>query len=79
MTAKEKAIALVEQFYQHGYPVQIDRVLNFEADYENAKQCALIAVNEIIQANHQWHKDSIPYKYWQEVRTQIIKLYYIYH
>lgn len=76
MTAKEKANELVEKFYQYGYPVQVDRTLNFEADYENAKQCALIAVHEIIEANHTWHEDSIPYKYWENVRKEIVKLYY---
>jgi hypothetical protein len=39
-----------------------------------AKQCALIAVDEIMQANQIWYEDSIPYKYWNEVKKEINKL-----
>ena len=39
-----------------------------------AKQCALICCNEVLQANHIWYKNSIPYKYWFEVKQEIQKL-----
>ncbi len=75
MTPKEKAIDLVEDM--HDAP---------EMGYnEHAKQCALIAVDELIK----YHDDLmdvvryelpsnivavIPYKYWEEVKQEIAKL-----
>lgn len=75
MTPKEKAIDLVEDM--HDAP---------EMGYnEHAKQCALIAVDELIK----YHDDLmdvvryelpsnivavIPYKYWEEVKKEIEKL-----
>ena len=58
MTPKEKAEELVDKYYEFHY-----------INYELAKQCALIAVDEILKTN--------PYKarnYWQEVKTEIEKL-----
>jgi glutaredoxin-related protein len=65
MTPKEKAKELIDKMYGD------------EVDYmteEQAKQCALIAVDEIIASNPnlKWFAkldDSI--KYWQEVKTEI--------
>ena len=75
MTPKEKAIDLVEDM--HDAP---------EMGYnEHAKQCALIAVDELIK----YHDDLmdvvryelpsnivavIPYKYWEDVKKEIEKL-----
>jgi hypothetical protein len=75
MTPKEKAIDLVEDM--HNAP---------EMGYnEHAKQCALIAVDELIK----YHDDLmdvvryelpsnivavIPYKYWDDVKQEIEKL-----
>jgi len=75
MTPKEKAIELVEDM--HDAP---------EMGYnEHAKQCALIAVDELIK----YHDDImdvvryelpsnivavIPYKYWEDVKQEIEKL-----
>lgn len=59
MTPKEKAIELYNKFITMPYPTNTNR----------AKQCALIAVDEILKTN--------PYKarnYWQEVKTEIEKL-----
>jgi hypothetical protein len=60
MTPKEKAKQLIEAM---AFSCR-------ECDYEaKAKQCALIAVDEILKTN--------PYKarnYWQEVKTEIEKL-----
>jgi len=64
LTPKEKAKELVEQFTFRCE----------ECDYDwNAKQCALIAVNEIYQANLKIHvaKRNI---YWDEVKQEIEKL-----
>ena len=57
MTPKEKAIELYNKMYDYSL---------FE---EEAKRCALIAVDEILKTN--------PYKarnYWHEVKTEIEKL-----
>ena len=70
MTPKEKAIELVEDM--HNAP---------ETGYnEHAKECALIAVDEIIQGyefdsleiNHKRLIDSI--NFWDEVKQEIEKL-----
>ena len=61
MTPKEKAIDLVEDM--HDAP---------EMGYnEHAKQCALIAVEEILQ-QILWDKGAV--KYWNEVKQEIEKL-----
>jgi hypothetical protein len=54
MTPKEKAQELIDAFYQH-LPLEenvttSDGVLSWEYDgWENAKQCALIAIHEQIK------------------------------
>jgi hypothetical protein len=58
MTPKEKAEELVEKMIIYHSPD--------DKDYEAAKDCALIAVDEILETN--------PYKarnYWQEVKKEI--------
>jgi hypothetical protein len=61
MTPKEKAIELVEDM--HDAP---------EVGYnEHAKQCALIAVDEIIK---ELERCFIHNEYWQEVKQEIEKL-----
>jgi hypothetical protein len=63
MEAKEKAKELVEKFYW---------------DYDKAKQCALIAVQEIINANP--HSNPFTTEiystmlFWQEVKQEINNL-----
>ena len=77
MTPKEKAKELVWKFaeYSHtdfdynngGYQVK--------SQMENAKQCALIAVDEIINCTRNGLGDTIFSKeYWQEVKQEIDKL-----
>jgi hypothetical protein len=63
MTAKEKSRELVDNFIgtQRGFVMPI--II--------AKQCALIAVDEILNANQIWYADSVPSKYWQEVKAEI--------
>jgi hypothetical protein len=64
MTPNEKAKKLVDKFYN-------------EVKYmERAKQCALIAVDEILESHYKLLfgvKTSI-YEYWQEVKQEIEKL-----
>jgi len=63
MTPKEKAIDLVDKYLD----------LDFEIYLEDAKHCALIAVDEIIESHFfvlSGIKPSI-YNYWQNVKQEI--------
>ena len=68
MTPKEKAKELIDKMYGD------------EVDYmteEQAKQCALIAVDEIIEANpiaFDEEDNCIAKQWWQEVKNEIEKL-----
>ena len=68
MTPKEKAEELVHQFdlmqtYVEGFSL------------ENAKQCALIAVDEIIENDKKnYGTDGFVVNYWREVKQEIEKL-----
>lgn len=61
MTPKEKARELIGKFNE------IHTLNNYEA-----KQCALIAVDELIKENYP--TDIKRCEFWQEVRTEIEKL-----
>ena len=71
MTPKEKAQEIVEQMsdfiprYDHN-----EENLNIETIIRCAKQCALIAVDEMLKTNwiNVWEKE-----YWQEVKQEIEK------
>jgi hypothetical protein len=72
MTAKEKAAELVDKFYPRATSYSSDR----KNQKDNAKQCALIAVDEIINsvvitdlttAENQ-------FKYWEKVKSELEKL-----
>jgi len=56
MTPKEKAEEL------------IDKMCDYKLEHEDAKRCALIAVDEIMKA-HSFDK-----MYWEEVKQEIEKL-----
>lgn len=67
MTPKEKASELTNKFY-----CKTDSIgLSFCLNYSNAKQCALIAVDEILNA-HLFDLDEK--QYWQQVKTEIQSL-----
>jgi len=66
MTPKEKAKELVYKFYP-----SVQWKLGQEDCLDRAKKCALIAVDEIIQATiDDWSHS----EYWQEVKQEIEKL-----
>ena len=79
MKPKEKAKELVNKFNEYTVVETIHYPNGkIKEGYTNAKQCALIAVNEILNAN-----PTIIYKmtgivkrdkYWQEVKQEIEKL-----
>ncbi len=61
MTPKEKARELVDKYY-HLFSVELENTI----DYREAKQCALIAVDEVIEecrVGMDW--------FWQEVKEEI--------
>ncbi len=79
MTPKEKAAELVKKMYAIHSNSASDITLHF------AKQCAMIAVNEIINSNpnnplfsdkktENGYTDMTPIDYWQEVKQEIEKL-----
>ena len=72
MTPQEKAKGLVDRFGS-GYPI-ICKMDSRNMYRSEAKQCAIIAVDEILKANKVWYKDTIPYKYWSDVKHEIEKL-----
>ncbi len=71
MTPKEKAKELVDKMSYNDF----DKYHN--CSYYVAKNCALIAVNEIINNSIEWlgckYQDE-EIKYWQEVKQEIEKL-----
>jgi hypothetical protein len=68
MTPKEKAKDLFEKMYNEIEPDELGK------DYESAKQCAFIAVDEIINAD--WYIPTFEdckkwTSYWREVEQEI--------
>ena len=74
---KLKAEELVEKFKKYSYSnTSHDSDLFYRILQENAKQCALIAVNEILQSHYALLTGIKPstYNYWQKVKEEIEKL-----
>jgi hypothetical protein len=82
MTAKEKAQELVTKFRKYASGDDDDYRFSPAIEKENAKLCALIAVNEVINNDVGYNAydgvtDSdiwIDKEYWQEVKQEIHKL-----
>jgi hypothetical protein len=73
MTPKEKAEELKINFKKYAYyPKTKDDELFVKQINENAKQCVLIAVDEIL--NEYWSHDTKRRDWWQEVKQEIEKL-----
>jgi hypothetical protein len=66
MTPREKALDLVDKF---------SSVLMHDELYEDSVMCALVAVNEVIEALHEnaWQNRLI-IDFWKEVKHEIEKL-----
>jgi hypothetical protein len=74
MRPKEKAIEIYDKFEEHStYSFNENKELSSK---HHAKQCALIALNEIIQAIRytEAKKDYGYVGYWNEVKQEIEKL-----
>ena len=72
MTPKEKAEELFNNFYNHCFNPD-----GYRSDNEdNAVECALFCVDEILQEleNVDDGQTSIPYDYWEEVKNELNKL-----
>jgi len=79
MTPKEKAKELVDKMYQHQW--RKDTI-----EFRNAKQCALIAVDELIKMESMFLSEiikicdaakfnyEINHSFWQDVKNEIEKL-----
>jgi len=81
MTPKEKAEQLVDEYHIKVHVSFIENsipaVVNALMLYDSAKKCALIAVDEIIEANpiaFDENDNCIAKQWWQEVKTEIEKL-----
>ena len=73
MTPKEKALELVNKFTE--YTKVFDDCAGWVNDEISAKQCALIAVDEIIDNIDGFLEARIwALDYWQEVKQEIEKL-----
>jgi hypothetical protein len=66
MTPREKAIELVDKF---------SSVLMHDELYDDSVMCAIIAVNEVIEAlhEHHWQNRNVT-EYYREVKHEIEKL-----
>ena len=69
MKPKEKAKKLVDK-YQSGYTINGFNY-QFQNDLEDAKQCAIIAVDEILNTIEQIFETFEERKYWNEVKNEI--------
>ena len=71
MTPKEKARELVDKFMSYADS-------NHYGSIASAKQCALIAVDEIINANPNYpefkENEGTPIRYWEVVKQEIENL-----
>jgi hypothetical protein len=78
MTPKEKAKELVDKFFEYSYRVKWDIDKNkWEHNFDQSKQCVLIAIDEIIASNpiaFDEDDNCIAKQWWQEVKTEIEKL-----
>ncbi len=72
MTVKEKAEELFNKYYSYLKA----NLMNDEEAIEDAKECALIAVDEILKELNKnvWIFNEFRSKYWEEVKREIEKL-----
>jgi hypothetical protein len=76
MTSKEKAIELVDWFYDYVNCWGNDGNADYSLAKENARQCALRAVDEIMKMgwNLPHYGNQEGYNYWYLVKQEIEKL-----
>ena len=70
LTPKEKAKEIFGKMY-----FADDQMDNYPICFKTAKQCALIAVEEIISIKLLWfQKDTEHLDFWKEVKEELLKL-----
>jgi 2-hydroxy-3-keto-5-methylthiopentenyl-1-phosphate phosphatase len=69
MTPKEKAEELIRKYYRWGLHKDGQSLSWLES-----KECALIAVDEIIEVLWKTNKNETEYRHWQEVKKEIENL-----
>ena len=69
MTPKEKAKELIDKYY-HLFSVELENTI----DYREAKNCALIAVDEILNEYNDFMQTREQFGYWEEVKQEIYEL-----
>lgn len=70
MNAKEKAVELVEKFRLHAsHPIEEN-----ETNYYHQKQCALIAVDEMIKQNGELYLNGIDKDYYTKKNSELFEL-----
>jgi hypothetical protein len=69
MTAKEKAEELTHKFYE----TENDS-LYYGVNWNIAKQCATLCVDEIMEIITKYDNHLLDFRYWQEVKQKIEKL-----
>lgn len=74
MTAKEKAQEIVNQFRKYSSGEDEYYMFSPAIEKENAKLCAVLAVDEIIDAVIPLDEIDRYITYWQEVKKEIHKL-----
>ena len=75
LTPKEKAKELVDKFYPLADGMGSMEKFYDEVCFENQKQCALIAVDEIISIKLLWfQKDTEHLDFWKEVKQELLKI-----
>jgi hypothetical protein len=78
MTPKQKAKELVDKFFEYSYRVKWDIDKNkWEHNFDQSKQCALIAVDEILtwfKAHSYSNKNYDAFVFYNEVKQEIEKL-----
>lgn len=78
MTPKEKAIELVDKFtkVQACRELEWDNLVSCDMEDEDAKQCALICVKELIENDQLWYDDAgvENQSEWIKVKAEIEKL-----
>ena len=74
LSPKEKADELVNEMYYSGRYDDKEDIIP-AMGWLRAKQCALIAVNELISSHNKWddyaQTNSEEYYYWQEVKKEL--------
>ena len=71
MTPKDKALEL---YFKYEKEIRIYKKNSFEYDGRKAKNCALIAVDEVINQYYTDTDNVTQHEYWQQVKNEIEKL-----